>query len=225
MYIAEVFHSIQGEGRLAGTPSTFIRTSGCNLRCVWCDTPYTSWEPEGEERTVESLLDQVRSYDCRHVVITGGEPMLVAGVVELTERLHERGCHLTIETAGTVDLPVTADLMSISPKLANSTPAGSDWETRHEQRRHRPDVVWRLMADYDYQLKFVIDSPDDVEQVAQYVLELSNVDPDKVLLMPEGIDADTIREKSGWIEEAALERGWRTSPRLHVELFGNTRGT
>jgi 7-carboxy-7-deazaguanine synthase len=225
MHIAEVFYSIQGEGRLAGTPSTFIRTSGCNLRCVWCDTPYTSWEPEGEERSIDSLLDQVQSHDCRHVVITGGEPMLVSDVVELTERLHERGHHLTIETAGTVDLPVTADLMSISPKLSNSTPAGTDWESRHDQRRRRPDIVLRLTADYDYQLKFVIDSPGDLDEVETYLSGLTNVDPDKVLLMPQGIEAETIREKSAWIGRAARDRGWGTSPRLHVELFGNMRGT
>lgn len=225
MYIAEVFHSIQGEGRLAGAPSTFIRISGCNLRCAWCDTPYTSWEPEGEERSIESLLDQVDSFDCRHVVITGGEPMLVSGVVELTQRLHEREYHLTIETAGTVDLAVTADLMSISPKLANSTPVGTNWETRHDERRHRPEVIRRLMADYEYQLKFVVDAPGDLEEIDQYVSGLPDADPERVLLMPQGIDAETIREKSSWIESAARERGWGTSPRMHVELFGNARGT
>jgi 7-carboxy-7-deazaguanine synthase len=225
MYIAEVFHSIQGEGRLAGTPSTFIRTSGCNLRCVWCDTPYTSWEPEGEERSIDNLLDQVQSFDCRHVVITGGEPMLVRDVVELTWRLHDRGHHLTIETAGTVDLPVTADLMSISPKLSNSIPVGNEWETRHDERRYRHEVIRRLMNAYDYQLKFVVDIPDDVEEIDRYVADLPKVDPERVLLMPQGIDADVLREKSLWIEQAAIERGWGTSPRLHVELFKNTRGT
>ena len=151
--------------------------------------------------------------------------MLVSGVVELTGRLHEGGHHLTIDTAGTVDLAVVADLMSISPKLTNSIPVGTDWESRHDQQRHRPVVVRRLMDDYDYQFKFVVDTPHDVEEIERYVSELVNVDPDKVLLMPQGIDADVLREKSLWIEPAARQRGWGMSPRLHVELFGNRRGT
>src|SRR5580704_13278823 len=75
MKIAEIFYSIQGEGVLAGVPSVFVRTSGCNLRCKWCDTPYTSWKPEGEEMTVDAILDKVRDYPALFAVVTGGEPM------------------------------------------------------------------------------------------------------------------------------------------------------
>src|SRR5215469_9962101 len=74
--IAEIFYSLQGEGSLVGVPSVFVRTSGCNLRCVWCDTPYTSWHPEGEERTLPSIVAEVEQYPARHVVVTGGEPMI-----------------------------------------------------------------------------------------------------------------------------------------------------
>src|SRR5882724_5942331 len=76
MKIAEIFHSIQGEGVLVGVPSVFVRTSGCNLRCTWCDTPYTSWQPEGEERGIESIVEEVNGYGASHVVVTGGEPMI-----------------------------------------------------------------------------------------------------------------------------------------------------
>src|ERR1700756_1245194 len=107
---------------MLGTPSVFIRTSGCNLRCVWCDTPYTSWKPEGNELALTEILQRVRSYQARHVVVTGGEPIIFEPIVELTERLREVGLHITIETAGTVFQKVACDLMSISPKLANSTP-------------------------------------------------------------------------------------------------------
>src|SRR5215469_18951154 len=73
--VSEIFYSIQGEGLLAGVPSVFVRLSGCNLRCTWCDTPYTSWEPQGAETTIESIVERVRGYSCAHVVVTGGEPM------------------------------------------------------------------------------------------------------------------------------------------------------
>ena len=225
MLIAEVFHSVQGEGRYAGTPSVFVRTSGCNLRCWFCDTPYTSWQPEGEERSIDSLLAQIRGYDCEHVVITGGEPLLVKELADLTRRLRDAQHVITIETAGTVDLDVAADLMSISPKLTNSTPHGTDWATRHDERRHRPDVIRRLTTDFDYQLKFVIDTPPDIAEVEHYLTEFPHLTPDRVLLMPQGVEVEALRERLGWIETEANQRGWGVSPRLHIEWFGNTRGT
>src|SRR2546429_6104816 len=132
--IAELFYSLQGEGSLVGVPSVFVRTSGCNLRCAWCDTPYTSWKPEGEELPLDAIMSAVAEYPARHAVVTGGEPMIAPGIVELTEHLRARGLHITIETAGTVFAPVVCDLMSISPKLANSTPEGS-WATQHDRLR------------------------------------------------------------------------------------------
>jgi 7-carboxy-7-deazaguanine synthase len=226
MRIAEVFHSIQGEGRLTGVPSVFVRTSGCNLRCWFCDTPYTSWNPEGDERSVDSLVEEATAFDCEHVVITGGEPMLVKDVAELAGRLKDEGKHITIETAGTVDLDVPADLMSISPKRANSTPqAETGWAERHEARRHRPDVIRRLTTEYDYQLKFVVDRPEDIEDVAEYLDEFPHIDPTKVYLMPQAIDREPHAEKCGWLGEAAEKHGWKLCRRLHIELFGNKRGT
>src|SRR3954466_5525232 len=102
MRIAEIFYSIQGEGRLAGVPSVFIRTSGCNLRCVWCDTPYTSWEPEGEEMELDAIVAQAKSHPARHAVLTGGEPMISPDIEELSGRLKAEDFHITIETAATV---------------------------------------------------------------------------------------------------------------------------
>ncbi|HVJ88143.1 MAG TPA: 7-carboxy-7-deazaguanine synthase QueE [Caulifigura sp.] len=226
MRIAEVFHSIQGEGRLTGVPSVFVRTSGCNLRCWFCDTPYTSWNPEGAERSVASLVDEVNGFSCEHVVITGGEPMLVKDVIELAGRFKQAGKHITIETAGTVDLNVPADLMSISPKRANSTPGpDTGWAERHDARRHRPDVIRRLTTDYDYQLKFVVDEPSDLDDVAQWLTEFPHIDSAKVYLMPQAIDRGPHAEKVAWLGEAAAERGWQLCRRLHIELFGNKRGT
>jgi len=225
MWISEIFESVQGEGRYTGVPSGFIRTSGCNLRCAFCDTPYTSWHPEGTEIPLPSLLAQTAAMTSPHLVLTGGEPLLVPDTVPLTRELKTQGFVITIETAGTVFRPVTADLMSISPKLKNSTPWGTAWEQRHAARRHRPEVIRQLTTDYDYQLKFVIDSPADIEEVEQWLQEFEHIAPEKVYLMPQGVEQEILAPKMSWLKTAARERGWQVTPRLHIELFGNTRGT
>lgn len=226
MKISEVFYSIQGEGMLIGAPSVFVRTSGCNLRCVWCDTPYTSWSPEGADMTVEEILKAVRSYPGKHVVVTGGEPMIAPGIVKLTEGIRGLGQHVTIETAGTVFQPVACDLMSISPKLENSTPferEGGKWVAQHERVRYHPDVLRQLMAEYDYQLKFVVASPDDMAEIARMIDDLQ-ADRGRVVLMPEGTTPDVLRERAPWLTEICKREGFRYSPRLHIDLWGNRRG-
>ena len=90
MRIAEIFYSIQGEGILAGVPSIFIRTSGCNLRCHWCDTPYASWKPEGPEMSIEEILKKISGWDCNHIVLTGGEPMIAPDLPELATALRKQ---------------------------------------------------------------------------------------------------------------------------------------
>lgn len=221
--IAEVFYSVQGEGKLVGVPSVFIRTSGCNLRCVWCDTPYTSWAPEGEMRTVASLVDETVAFGARHVVLTGGEPMIAPEAVALTEALRARGLHITVETAGTVFAAVACDLMSISPKLANSTPDDPKWGPVHERTRMQPDVLRRLMAEYSYQLKFVVSAPEDLTEITQLVSSLQ-APAENVLLMPEGRSPEQIRERAAWLVPFCLRHGYRYSPRVHVDIWGDRRG-
>src|SRR6266480_1299470 len=165
--ISEIFYSIQGEGRLIGTPSVFIRTSGCNLRSVWCDTPYTSWNPEGEDWTIKEVLREVRKHSARHIVITGGEPLLAAEIQELAAALKRVGAHITLETAATIFKPVACDLVSLSPKLANSTP-------------------WKRQ---------------------------------------QGKTVKQLRNKARWIVEMCKKHGYGFTSRLHIELFGNRRGT
>lgn len=223
MKIAELFYSIQGEGSLAGVPSVFIRTSGCNLRCGWCDTPYTSWTPEGADRSLEQILDDVKVHRARHVVVTGGEPMIAPEIVPLTQRLCGLGLHITVETAGTVFQPVACHLMSISPKLSNSTPSDPRWAAQHDRLRIQPSTLAELMARYEYQLKFVIEKPDDVAEVRGLVRSL-DADPERVILMPEGIDRERLRERAIWLADICKEEGFRFSPRLHVDLYGNQRG-
>jgi 7-carboxy-7-deazaguanine synthase len=276
MLIAEIFSSLQGEGLLTGMPSVFVRASGCNLRCWFCDTPYTSWQPEGEDWSVEAVVEEVERLavigtvprvdhheppaedtalvstntltpglsqrergpstvgpadrtNIRHVVITGGEPMLFAEMIPLCQRLKELDFHITMETAGTLFLPVECDLMSISPKLANSVPsverAGGKWAARHERTRHRPDVMERLMRDYDYQLKFVIDSPADLAEVNDWLDHIREVDKGRVLLMPQGIDTQALNNIGQWLEPCCREQGFVFCPRKHIEWFGARRGT
>ena len=226
MKIAEIFYSIQGEGVLTGVPSVFVRTSGCNLRCTWCDTPYTSWAPEGDDMTVAAILEAVKQHPARHTVITGGEPMIAPQIVDLTEAIRRLGLHITVETAGTVYQPVACDLMSISPKLANSTPherEGGKWAAQHERLRHQPDVLRKLMAEYEYQLKFVVASPGDIAEIAKMLDDL-HADRSRVVLMAEGTTSDVIHERAPWLTEICKREGFRYSPRLHIDLWGNRRG-
>lgn len=231
--VSEVFSSVQGEGSLAGVPSVFVRASGCNLRCVWCDTPYASWSPEGPVVEVGEVFRDVVGRGISHVVLTGGEPMLFEGMVELAGMLRAAGRHITVETAGTVWREIACDLMSVSPKLGNSAPGEeTGWRARHEARRWRPEVVARLVVGRDYQLKFVVD-PDagwgDLGEIEAFLggLEGSGlvVPGWRVHLMPEGRDSETLGRRLRALVPVSMERGWRVSPRLQVDLFGDTRGT
>jgi 7-carboxy-7-deazaguanine synthase len=224
--ISEIFYSIQGEGSLVGIPSVFVRTSGCNLRCTWCDTPYTSWNPEGEQHSVEAILDVVKTYPSNHIVLTGGEPMIAPEVIPLTARFRESGFHVTIETAGTVYAPVACDLMSISPKLRNSTPherEGGRWALQHDRLRYQPDILRRLMLQYRHQLKFVVAAPEDLDEITAIQEEVA-AESANVILMPEGITREKLQERSLWLVETCKQRGYRFSPRLHVDLWGDRRG-
>lgn len=243
MRIAEIYSSLQGEGRLTGTPSALVRTSGCNLRCWFCDTPFTSWRPEGEDRDVAEIVTAVeqlrtaggpwvsqlaagKTATLKHVILTGGEPMLHSELIPLCAQLQQRDWHITIETSGTLYLPVVCDLMSISPKLASSTPvrAGA-WSERHERDRHQPAVIRRLLAEYDFQLKFVVDSPADCAAVETWLGEFDAIPADKIWLMPQGVEPGELRQAADWLFPYCTERGYHYCPRKHIEWFGTGRGT
>lgn len=224
--IAEIFASVQGEGQWVGVPSSFVRVSGCNLRCRWCDTPYASWNPEGPTREVEDILAEVAGHELDHVVLTGGEPMLFDPIEELAHGLKHLGKTITIETAGTVFRELPCDLMSISPKLANSTPDDPMWTARHDEIRSQPEILRRLVERYRHQLKFVVDPdvPGDLEEIERLLRDLP-VASENVLLMPEGTDSETLHRRAKALVPIVMSRNWRLTPRLHVDLFGNTRGT
>lgn len=230
--VSETFVSVQGEGKLTGVPSWFLRLAGCNLRCRWCDTPYASWNPESTRRTVGDLVREAAATGLRHAVLTGGEPMIFPQLVPLTRALHAAGMHLTIETAGTVTLPgVQCHLFSVSPKLANSTPTGDPrdptgaWAARHERRRLNPNAINELLAAApDRQIKFVVTGPDDLAEIDALLADLRGWRPEDVILMPEGV---AVPDPAGvaWIIETCRQRGWRYGDRLHIRLFGDTKGT
>lgn len=233
--ISETFVSVQGEGALAGTDSFFIRVSGCNLRCRWCDTPYASWAPEKVMRSVDSLVGEAVDSEAGHVVLTGGEPMLFEAIEPLSQALRRRGMHITIETAGTIHRApdrLACDLLSLSPKLANSTPLEHDerdpdgrWRRLHEERRLPMGTMQRLIDDFpDRQVKFVVCGPSDLAEIEQLLARLAGWKPEQIFLMPEGVstpEGATIE----WVSEACAARGWKLGRRLHIELFGNVRGT
>ena len=236
--VAETFVSIQGEGKLTGTPSWFVRASGCNLRCAWCDTPYASWRPEGSVRSTAELIAEGATCGVDHAVVTGGEPMMFPAIGDLTRGLITAGLHVTIETAGTITPPgrelPSCSLMSISPKLRNSTPTFEQalrggtpavWAKRHDDRRLNIPTLTGLLDRYpERQLKFVVASPADVGEIERLLAQLPAVSPQDVLLMPEGIAPPTSDTKA-WVARVCLDKGWRYCARLHIELFGNKRGT
>ena len=226
MKYSEIFYSIQGEGQLIGYPSVFFRTSYCNLRCIWCDTPYTSWEPEDKDISVEDAVDAILAHNCKQVVITGGEPfMQPKDLTILCHRLRQNGKHITIETNGTLFERVEADLLSISPKLENSNPSEFNHHFKQHQRNRINQLVLRQFLDYySCQLKFVVETERDLFEIHQLEREMQ-IPASIIVLMPQGITNNQIQEKQNWIVETCKKYGYRYSPRLHVDIWGDTRGT
>ena len=266
MFISEIYHSRQGEGFLTGTPSVLVRTSGCNLRCGFCDTPFASWKPEGKRLTVPEIVQAIRrtaltalpptqlkatgkdlpmndfsfggfdasqdenssSQATRHVILTGGEPMMQRDIVELCAALNVAKFHITMETAGTIDHKLDCDLMSISPKLSNSDPEvvrAGEWLEKHQQARHRPEVVRKLIQRHQYQLKFVVSQPEDLNEILAYLDAVADFDPKRVLLMPEGIKQDDLDQREQWLAPLCEQHGFNLCRRLHIAWYGNKRRT
>ncbi len=224
MFIAETFTSIQGEGILAGVPSYFIRTSGCNLRCRWCDTPYTSWHPEGVRRRVPELVDEALSSGVRHVVVTGGEPLLQREIKALSAGLRGAGLHVTVETAGTIDPSFECDLLSLSPKTGNSDPSDRHHD-RHRELRSDLTPAARLLKRFpEHQLKFVVEGSEDLAEILEMLDRLGGVERGRVLLMAQGRSAEEVAQRAPAVAALCLEHGFRYTPRLHLDLFGGGRG-
>jgi 7-carboxy-7-deazaguanine synthase len=242
--VPEIFHSLQGEGVSAGKPSVFVRLSQCNLHCVWCDTAYT-WNfedtafvhrddapgapkkfdraSETTDRTVEDLARQLADQPCRRVIFTGGEPLLQQRELgELARQLKaaDPAFHIEIETNGTIRPTGLAaeliDQFNVSPKLAHSGNALAI--------RLKPDVLAYYAADPRANFKIVVANPSDLEEVGALVTE-ADMPADRVWLMPEGRTPKELRDRETWLAEACLEAGYNFTDRLHIHLYGDTRGT
>lgn len=229
MLISEIFHAHQGEGVHSGAPSLFIRTSGCNLRCVWCDTRYTSWKPEGTIRSISSILDESDGWlDVRHVVITGGEPLIQHDIAALVDGLRERGDRfITIETAATVyHEDVRPDFFSISPKLRHSEP-GEDFPSQRalHRRNNRFDKLPSFIhSDTDYQLKFVVQDEDDTPEIIGFIQRF-DIPRHKIYLMPEATSSDQLHARQPTVSSICEREGLNFSSRLQIEEWENQRGT
>lgn len=234
--VSERFVSRQGEGLLTGTESSFIRLSGCNLRCWFCDTPYASWEPDGQWVATEELVRWATDAGPAHVVLTGGEPLLPLQVVELCQAIRQAGLHLTIETAATVDRPVQCDLLSISPKTSGSAPSmerfadrdpriGERWIEAHHRRRWQPQVIESLIGRaVDYQIKFVVDHEQETEEVKAAVDELG-VPSENIWIMPQAATPDALAAQEGWVRQWCDTHGFHYCDRAHLRWYGAVRGT
>lgn len=232
----EIFHSLQGEGVAAGRPSVFVRLSGCNLHCDWCDTPYT-WHFTGnphEHRDrvqydraanrvvleVEEVAERVRSYACSYLVLTGGEPLLQQPALARLCDLLGPGVHVEVESNGTVPLAPAfdphVDQLNLSLKLAHSGNARAE--------RLKPDLVRAYARDPRAWFKFVVGSESDVAEV-EALAAAQGIASGRILLMPEGTTSAALRERITWLAPLCLARGYRLSDRLHIHLYGDTRGT
>ena len=190
-----------------------------------CDTPYTSWKPENRDIGITEAVKTISGYDCKHVVITGGEPFIqVKELMTLCDALNQNGHHITIETNATVFAPVAAHLISMSPKLRNSNPSPDDrFFRRHERGRICPDVIRKFLDGYECQVKFVVDSPEDLVEIKTLQAEIP-IPEETIVLMPQGITADALRSKQEWLVACCKEHGYRYSPRVHVDIWGDQRG-
>lgn len=229
MRLTEIFDSVQGEGPAMGLPCTFVRFSGCNLRCGWCDTPQSSWTPEGRSWTLGEVLSRVGQNLGRTVVLTGGEPFIHAEFPALCQALRQHGHPVHLETAGTVFLPVEADLVCISPKLAGSAPDAAlhpDWHSRHESLRHNPQVVARFLEHWPQQIhfKFVVENEADIAEVHSYLAEIGFRDFSRVSLMPQCRNVADLDRLGAHVASWCVREGFRYSDRLHVRLWPGESG-
>jgi 7-carboxy-7-deazaguanine synthase len=221
--ISEIFYSIQGEGKLAGVPSAFIRLAGCDLRCLWCDTTYALHAHQGKDLAIEAVLQQIALYDTPYVVVTGGEPLISPQLPQLLHALKQQNKHITLETSATQYRPVTADLISISPKLAHSIPhtgPHADFAPIHKTRRLNIEAIQYFIGHHEYQLKFVVGDQNDLAEVDQILAELQNVSKDRIMLMPQARTKQQYRAVSPQVAKMCIEKGFRFCPRLHLELWG-----
>jgi 7-carboxy-7-deazaguanine synthase len=240
MKISEIFYSIQGEGKRTGVPSVFIRTNFCNLRCKFtsgnlCDTAYTSWNPDDEYNrgimSVDEIIEEYIKHPIKEVVITGGEPSMQAEeLTGLCKRLKEAGYYITLETNGTIygNFADYIDLMSVSPKMLNSVPYGTEFENMHEKNRIELTALKQIHENfvngkYDIQWKFVVNDEKDIPEIISLQSEIG-FSLNDIYLMPEGITEKQLSEKRPFVVELCKKYKFNYTDRLHILIWGDKRG-
>ena len=186
----------------------------------------------GAHYSIKKVVEAVNKLPGKFVVITGGEPMvciepqLKAELTEMLRTLKDSDRHITIETAGISFIPdLPCDLMSISPKLSNSTPNDPALTENHEKSRLDTAVLGELIDNYQYQLKFVVDTPFDLAEIQQTIENIGNVDTEKVILMPQAANREELLAKSPMVADLCKHNGFTFGQRLQVLLWDNQRGT
>ena len=180
----------------------------------------------GAHYSIVKIEQTIQQWPSKLIVITGGEPMVNPDLPELAHALKASGKHITIETAGIAFIPdMPCDLMSISPKLSNTTPADPELSAIHEDSRLDIAVLRELIDNYEYQLKFVVESEADLPEIQQTIEEIGNVDSEKVMLMPQAATRDELLAKSPIVAELCKKTGFAFCQRLQVLLWDNERGT
>lgn len=232
--VSEVFGlTFQGEGKNLGMPCYFLRLAGCNLSCVWCDTPYT-WDWTGKNGKVYDPKQEIHQFKSRDVheilhrraradnvynlVISGGEPLLQQKtLIPLVNILKNDGWWIEVETAGTrePDFWLNVDQFNVSLKLENS---GNSFA-----KRHKPEAIKAFVKDPRAYFKFVICNEDDMREVNEIAIWYS-IEPRRIYVMPEGKDPDSIQQHTQMMAQAAIRHGWNLTTRLQVQLYGNQRG-
>lgn len=241
--VGEIYPCVQGEGKYVGIPHLLIRFTGCRLRCQFsggsfCDTPFASWKPEKGKITYNDILQMYKKYpQISYTMITGGAPTLFPEDLQTLCLLGKSFGHvITIETEGSEFVETEADLISLSPKLSNSTPQPGTWmeyanrkvsekdREQHEKWRCNYGAMEMLIKHHpDYQFKPVISSKDDLEeiQILQNRLDIPN---NNVWLMPEGLMEEQLTERRKWVLELCIKHGYNFSDRLQVVTYGDRRG-
>lgn len=239
----EIFHSIQGEGKSIGLPSVFVRTSLCNLHCIWCDTDYT-WNWTGTRFAhvndarpgyrkfakkdwiapleISAVAELVAAFPCKNVILTGGEPLLQqAALVELMAALRQRSSdyRFEVETNGTLvptpEFDAAVDQYNVSPKLENSA--------NPRRLREKPAAYRFFSGSAKAVFKFVVAEKSDLEEVLSLAKNY-HIPPEKIWLMPEGTSAKTLSQRRKWLVDVCKQQGFRFSDRLHVQIWGSKKG-
>lgn len=220
--VSEIFHSYQGEGKNIGMPAVFLRLAICNLKCHWCDTPYTwNWtafdrDKEIHEMEVSDILSVIETFDCKNLVLTGGEPMLQQKeLLPLLQLLKEKGFWIEVETNGTIkpknDFDLQTDRYNCSPKLSSSGSFSLS------------DTAPFFFTSVKALFKFVICGEPDLKEVVDFVRE-QRILPGQVYLMPEGRTSAELLAKEVWVVRAAKAASFHFTTRRHILEFGNRRG-